>query len=342
MASTTSVARGRPSDGATTNASASAMNIFEKYSSLNRGIEDTRNAMKATKDKMEEIHQAIRTSRQERASMQRDIGVAHQEANDFHQQVDQGNETIFQLQADQSRAMAEQRRAQRELEGVKAFVEEQRRQFLDRSREFRASCKRVRLRASSMGLEYAPLRAFATVNSMMADEDAHDSSPNGDGESSNAPPMVVLPSSFEENDDGMFRPAVESEGGIETVTDETSTLSDPGQWIADARDEDMKDALETYRKELASYTHAKQELEDLKAQHKKAQDQAASRAQRKQQLLAQMQRIEKDNTDMEQELVQLEQDTQESKELGRGFEKGMVLFCGVLSLSAIFVTVYSL
>lgn len=321
---TTRVAElGRHSDGAIvtnddTVASASAtaaMNIFEKFSSLNRSIEETRQTMKAIRIKIEEIQQSIQTSRQEQTTMKRDIQVAQKESNEFHQQVDQGNETLFQLQADQSRAMVEHRRAQRELENVKMFVEEQRRQFLERSRDFRASCRRARFSAATMGLEYAPLRAFATVYGMVeTDVTSGDRAP--------ASSSGVLLSAFEESNEGVFHPAMESLGEITVVADETATLSDPAQWNPDPRDDEMKTALALYDTELGLYKSAKHGLEESRARHKKSRDQAASRSQRKEQLLAQLHRIEKDNTDMEAKLTQLAEETEEAKALGKGFEKG--------------------
>ena len=327
-------AHGRHSGGvAITNdnpaASASAtaaMNIFEKFSSLNRSIEETRQTLKATQIKIEEIQHSIQTSRQEQATMKDDIQAAQKESNHFHQQVDQGNETLFQLQADQSRAMVEQRRAQRELENVKMFVEEQRRQFLERSRDFRASCRRARFSAATMGLEYAPLRAFATV-SAMADIAGGDRVSSG-----------VLPSAFVESNDGVLRPAVESLGDITVVADETVTLFDPSQWNPDPRDDEMKSALELYGVELELYKKAIHLLESSRSQHLKARDQAASRTQRKEQLLAQLHRIEKDNNDMEDKLIQLKEETDEARALGEGFEKGWYCVFGLLSFPELFVS----
>ena len=322
---TTRVAeRGRHSDGVivtndNTVASASAtaaMNIFEKFSSLNRSIEETRQTMKAIRIKIEEIQQSIQTSRQEQTTMKRDIQVAQKESSEFHQQVDQGNETLFQLQADQSRAMVEHRRAQRELENVKMFVEEHRRQFLERSRDFRASCRRARFSAATMGLEYASLRAFATVYGMAdADVASGDRAPASSSSG-------VLPSAFEESNEGVFHPAMESLGEITVVADETVTLSDPAQWNPDPRDDEMKTALALYDTELGLYKCAKHGLQESRARHKKSRDQAASRSQRKEQLLAQLHRIEKDNTDMEAKLTQLAEETEEAKALRTGFEKG--------------------
>jgi len=261
----------------------------------------------------------MRQSKQERSKMELEMESCRKEAQQLVQQVDRGNEELWKIQADETKARVERQRAQQELDGIKLFVEEQRRQFLEQSRDFRRSVKRTRLRASMLGLEYAPLKAFATVMAAEKDKSATATTTT----TTTTTTEIVDPSAFEESNEGVVQPALELVGGNWTVADEASNSIDPNRWKADERDDEMKTSLDMYHEERTSLTKVQQTLEHLQTIHKKAEQEAVSRLQRKEQLFAQMQRIEKDILDMEQELNRLEQDTQESSELGQGFERGL-------------------
>jgi len=311
-------------------ASASAMNLFEKYSHLNKGIEETRNEMKQARLKMEGIQTSMAKTKQEREVLKRDTEVSHRETNEIHCQVDQATEVLFQLEEERSRVRMQTQMAHQALQLTKSFVEEQRRQFLEESRQFRANCKRMRLRASGMGLEYASLRAFATV--VAAEQTAAIVAEPTEQELLGE---IMTPTIFRDNTDSILRPATQSktlakssnaakEDEIEVEDNGNNGKSDPSQWIPDPRDEEMKEALHRYRKEQAAYQEGQEAFQDIQSQEKKLREKAASRAQRKEQLLAQLKRIQNDNDEMEKELVDLEEQTKESRELGKAFEKGMI------------------
>ena len=188
------------------------------------------------KSKKQSNTEAPVLSRKEQDAMKVDTETAHKEASHFHHQIDKANDELFEMEGQRGKAMMKHQQAKRELDQAKAFVDEQRRQFLEKSREFRASCKRIRFRSSVLGLEYAPLKAFATVVA---------------GHKKN----FVSPCDFvESNQTRVLLPATED-------GQEADPGSDPTKWKPDARDEDMKKAIESYTKASERHGKAKQTLE---------------------------------------------------------------------------------
>lgn len=294
-----------------------AMNLFEKYSCLNQSIDETREILKQVRWKIEQTNESIESTRQERDSMQRDTSTAHAEANDFHRQVDEAYEKLSKIQTEHSRILMEKQRAERQLEGVKSFVEENRRQFLDQSREFRASCKRVRLRANDLGLEYAPSRAFATV--MMDPLIPEEWQKVGNAVS----PCSVMPCAFQEDESGVHRPALMPGNEQLLVLDGSTNDSgvDPAKWVPDPCDEEMKEALELFKKERELHEEVKYSLEQLKAKSASLNERAANRRHRTEKLQSQLDRISGENASLEDQIVELEQVTINTKEMAESYKK---------------------
>jgi chromosome segregation ATPase len=289
-----------------------AMNLFEKYSNLNRGIDEVRKEMKQVRVEIDEIQGKIKRMRQDRESMKRDIIDAKQETGELHQQIDQANEKLLELEGQRSRALMRKQRAERELQQFKDYRDNQFHQFKERSREFRAAIKRERFRAAESGLKNAQLQAFATV---MTDPSVMELYPK----------MVVpvSPRDFEERTGTIFFPAKQRGGQVPFADDgiQTTLTTDPRLWIPDPRDQEMKNALEEYRKEIAEYEKRQKEVEELRTMHRDASEKSKSRAERKEQLQAQFNRIEKDNAAMEHQTESLKEETEEVRAMGKSFEK---------------------
>jgi chromosome segregation ATPase len=268
--------------------------------------------MKQVRAEMHEIHGKIKQMRQDRESMKRDIIEAKQNTCKFHLQIDQANEKLLELEAQHSRVLMRKQRAERELQQFKEYLDNQFHQFKERSREFRAEIKRERFRAAELGLKKAHMQAFAAVMTNPSVKGLY--------------PTTVVPVSphdFVASTETIFYPATQRGGQVPFADAEiqTTLTSDPRLWIPDPRDEEMKNALEEYRKEIAEYEKQHEEVEELRAMHKEATEKAKSRAQRKEQLQAQLNRIQKDNSEVEQRIESLTEETDEVRAMGQSFEK---------------------
>ena len=298
-----------------------AMSLFERFSNINRGIDEAREEMKQMRRKTEEIQESIEKTRQEKATMEADSTTAYEEANEFYQRVDDACAELSKLQSEKSRALMEKQKAQRELDVVKAFVDEHRSEFLNQSREFRASCKRVRLRASDLGLEYITSRAFAQVISDPSIAAEWKEKMNGQGK--------LLPKDFQEDARKFLKPVSMPPGDQALLEngnkDDDTTCGimniDPCKWMVDPRDIEMNEALERYKQALADYKEAKQSLEKQKEVHKDATEQAAARADRKRVQESRLQKTLTENTGHESDIAKLNEEIQEAKEMAEMYKK---------------------
>ena len=288
-----------------------AMSLFEKFSMLDRGIDETREETKKTRLKIDEVNQSISRTRQERDAMKRDIVSAQSEAKEYNNSIDYSSETLFEMEGERGRVMMEKQQAQRELDQVKAFVDEQRRQFFDQSKAFRASCKRARLQSASLGLQYAPLKAYATVMVEEAEEMVMFNK-----KIRRRSVHVVAPSDFSEaNHSSIFAPAT-ADG------EEADLTCDPISWIPASGDGEMINSLQAYKKEWECHQKVKQSLEELKSKGKTASDEAKKRSERKQRQMAQLNSLKKDCEGTEREIAELQVKTIDKKEEARAYEKG--------------------
>jgi predicted nucleic acid-binding Zn-ribbon protein len=248
--------------------SAVSMSVLEKYSSINRDIEQARNQRAVLESETEAIQERIHELSQERDTLQTDTVQASEEAAVFHSRMDEANKEYTKVEQEHTQAFLAKVRAQQEQTCLQQCLAENRQGFLEQSREFRSNCKRLRLRASTLGLDHASIRAFSIVNDM-------------DG-------FIY---------DQMDQPP--------TLTDDEDTDDDPGVWVAeddDDDDEEMKDQLASYLKNKLAFEAATQHFEKFKARKETEMLKAASRQDRRDKLQAQVDKIQKDNMGLEAEL----------------------------------------
>lgn len=264
-----------------------------------------------TRHKLEATRQITSRTRQQQAYMKRAIATAQNGVNEHHQETDHENEILFEMEGERGKALMERQQAQRELDEVKAILEKQRLSFLDQSREFQASCKRVRIRSSMLGLDHAPLMAFATVTTM---ETEWTKTKNSSLHSN-----VLLPNTFDDpSQTRVFPPATTSNEGGEELA---GPSSNPRHWIPNGSDEPMSESLQAFQQQLGRTQQVRRSLEKLKPQQIKATDQEKSRSKRQEQLLSQLNRIKEDCERIEKEIAKVQHETVETKELGQAFEK---------------------
>jgi hypothetical protein len=143
----------------------------------------------------------------------------------------------------------------------------------------------MRLRASALGLDHASIRAFSIVNDMdgfIYDQLDH-------------PPAFA---DDEDTDDG-----------------------DPGDWVAEEDDGEMQGLLLLYRKEQQAFETATQHFEKFKTRKETEMHKASSRKDRKDKLQAQVDKIQKVNSDLEAEIQEQESLAQEIKLMRDNYAK---------------------
>ena len=130
-----------------------AMSLLDKYAQINQNIEEARKRVTATRSTLESTSQSIETLQSRRSIMESDTALAKDELSRFEREYKQV-EASFRLKMDEKRRIeGEHRLAQRECNDAKRQIEMERMSFLERCREFRSSCKRMKVAAAILVLD---------------------------------------------------------------------------------------------------------------------------------------------------------------------------------------------
>ena len=253
--------------------STGAMALLEKYSALNRGMDEARRENARNKSKVESMRQQIQRLRVERHEMEGKTEQAREETARLHKDVQEALAEYAQLEDEHAQALLEKMNAHRQCEFTKQFVEEERQGFLEASRDFRTACKRMRLAASAVGEDMATSKSFLEIHQK---ED------------------IDFDSAFDGN--------------------------------VIQKDEELDQAMEEHERLKKARDKAERSLRAVQLKEKATSQKSSSRSERKAQLLAQLDRVRKDNSDLERQLKAIDQQTREAREMAHSFERGRFLF----------------
>ena len=241
------------------------MALLEKYSALNRGMDESRRENSLTKSMMESVRQQIERLRVERQDLEAQTQVAREDTVDLHKDVQEALAKLRELEDKHAQALLEKMGAQWRVEFTKQYVDDQRQRFLETSRDFRTTCKRMRLSASAVGDDTVISKAF-----------------------------------------------LERHGGFYSDDESDGTQ----------KDAELEQLMEEHRRRKNARDEAVRVLHAVQVKEKDCLERSASRSERKGQLLAQLDRIHKENVDLEQQLKSLDQQTREAREMSHNLEKG--------------------
>ena len=130
-----------------------AMSLLDKYAQINQNIEEARKRVTATRSSLESTSLSIETLQSQRSTMESDTALAKDEQSRFEREYKQVEATFHRTMEDKRRVEGEHRLAQREFNDAKRQIESERMAFLERCREFRSSCKRMKVAATILVLD---------------------------------------------------------------------------------------------------------------------------------------------------------------------------------------------
>ena len=126
-----------------TTAKPGAMSLLDKYATINASIEDARRRVASSRAEVVAINAKIEDLHESRAEMV-------QQTADANADVSKLTIELEKISSEQREKIAEKNRVERENKLAKCVcndtknrIENERVEFLDRCREFRASCKRI-------------------------------------------------------------------------------------------------------------------------------------------------------------------------------------------------------
>jgi hypothetical protein len=286
--------------------SAVSMSVLEKYSSINRDIELARNERAQTESDTVAMQDSMRELAQQRSTLETDTVQAIEEAAVFHGRVDAANAEYTNVEQEHTQAFLAKDRAQQEQSCLQQCLAENRQGFLEQSREFRSNCKRMRLRASALGLDHASIRAFSIVNDM----------------------------------DGFIYDELDHPPAL-TDVDEEDAEGDPGGWVVEDDDEEMQGHLLLYRNQQQAFETATQHFEECKTRKENELHKASSRKDRKDKLQAQVDKIQKVNMDLEAEILEQESLAQEIKLMRDSYAKSKLQLFAIVIVIVIVISIAS-
>lgn len=161
---------------------AGAINLLEKYTTLNRSMDDARRENSQIQAEKESIQLEIDKLQTQRVEMQEQTQQARDETGVLSTRVNEALDEYNKLEQRHAQALLDKTEAHRQLQFTKSFIDSSRLEFLQQSRDFRTTCKRMRLSASSVGEESATCMAFLERHDVSVDwtNDIQDTMDNGD------------------------------------------------------------------------------------------------------------------------------------------------------------------
>jgi predicted nuclease with TOPRIM domain len=159
-----------------------AINLLEKYTTLNRSMDDARRENAKIQAEMESIRLEIEKLQSQRVEMKAPTKQAQDETASLHTRVNDALDEYNKLEQRHSQALLNKTEACRQLQFTKSYIDSSRLDFLQQSRDFRTTCKRMRLSASAVGEESATSMAFLEHHHVTVDwtNDTQDTTDNGD------------------------------------------------------------------------------------------------------------------------------------------------------------------
>ncbi|KAL7543287.1 hypothetical protein ACHAXR_012605 [Thalassiosira sp. AJA248-18] len=130
-----------------------AMSLLDKYSSINSSIEDARRRVAEVRSNLERSNEKISNLREERDGMLVETEAANLEKLRIQADLNEAKGEHHSKLSEKDRMRREHQLAKSEHDGMRRRTDDERMEFLERCREFRASCKRMRVAATILVLD---------------------------------------------------------------------------------------------------------------------------------------------------------------------------------------------
>lgn len=283
-----------------------AMAILDKYTQLNRLLEEARHETLEKQDRIDHIHDQLHDIQQDRETMMKERRLAQQDTQQFHDNLDLNFGSSLSFDRSHSHDTTEKivinmpsllpliQRSLR-LEIMQQQHRQHRQEFLEHSRLFRRKVQRLRWTATQLGMEMAPLNAWLDTHDIHIEQESD------------------MEQELQQQQDDKLQLS-KSEECAEWHQEATTEHYDHD-------DSQMKEALGAYQLAWTKHTAATSMLQNVNQSHEIAQHRSQARQSRQQQLKAQLDRIQRDTATLEHTLLELQQETQLAQGMSDGFRQ---------------------
>ena len=268
--------------------------ILDKFTKIHRGIEQAREETSKVRIAINEGRRNINRLQQERGSMEASTEREKTERLRIVEATEQVLSKIESLQRDKAELTSDVASSKRKLELTKQVASDYRQAFIQESREFQVSCKRLCTRASLLRMDpKTPLHAYAF--SKQHEEEG--------GGKEKAYQDIIL----------------DYERCNQEIEDKDEALT-----IAMRKNEDAQ----------ALFSEADKAREELLSKKSSLKAKASIRETHKSQLQSQLLRIQKEVQELQVNIAKIEEETLQLRVMGANLKKGKSMGASWVTISA--------
>jgi hypothetical protein len=137
-----------------------AMALLQKFAALNNHIEEIRQQRNSVLREIDSVQQQLVDVGEDREKMCEKTDEAGKSLIQLEQRTKDALDSQLQVEKGHSEALLTNQVCARRLEAARQDTLESQQAFLERTRNFRHSCRRLQIRAQHMGIQHASLRAW--------------------------------------------------------------------------------------------------------------------------------------------------------------------------------------
>ncbi|GKY96156.1 hypothetical protein MPSEU_000575600 [Mayamaea pseudoterrestris] len=270
----TSLSSANAKPDAFTDAENRRMSLFNRYATLGDEASAMRKRRKALEEEMEAIQNKQVALDHEQVRLGRAAQAAQASTETFHGKIRKLQTEHQQVKDAMDEVTIARDAVRRRRDNMQSEGRLERIRFLELSREFRASCKRLRASALACGLEQASMQAYLETNGV----DIH---------------------SHDHVDDD------------KVMLDDDDLDDDPATWKIESNDKELAKRLEIYTNKKQFNDEASDKVQRAEAAKQVIWKQLQSRQAQEDNLQGQAERIAKDNADLEQQIEEMQRLTRD-------------------------------
>ena len=287
-----------------------AMSLLDKYASLNSSIEDARRRVAETRSQLESTNLMIENLREENHGMIEETQSAKADMSRIEFELREITKERNLKVDGKTHVEREHQMSKREYDNLRGRIENERMKFLERCREFRASCKRMRAAASILAMD----RQFDSVGEIVSEKE----NTNGIDLWRRLQEDEFLSSDDDNSYDDMEDGAVQSKNARSEFQKIRITQEKRHENI----DPEMEQAKRDEKQSRQTLIKAECDLHAVKNEQADAVKRSTSRSQKLTQQRAQLDKHRKEVDELERELCHVKHEIVEANQLGKAFEKG--------------------
>ena len=272
------------------------MALLSKYTQIHHDIDETREETSRVRNKIDETHRKIKSLRQERETLEDGIESEKKKEKQISEETEVVLAQVETLRQKEVQLSSDIVSSKQKLEMTKQSINDYREAFIQESKEFRSSCKRLCTRVGILQMSsQTPLQSYAIVKQQQKQQQQQKQSDDDDGN---------VQRQYQEI--------------ISAVTRSNNKIMEE----KDKNDETLVEAIRKKEDAETLFLNADKVRNELQVKKNVLEEKILKRNTRKCQLQSQLHRLQNEVNEIQVNIAKLEEDTLHSREMGANFKKG--------------------